>query len=347
MIYLFFGEDQFSLTQEVNKIKQANLTPDAEDFNFAKIDALKSGFTIDDLFQAAEAYPFLSEKRVVIVSNLMGKLGKSAAAEERALARGTRSAKSKGPGTPRERFLEFIPLMPTTTVLILVEEKAAKNDLIYKAVDKHGAVREFLPLKDFALEKWIGEHAAQKGIKLERGVAELLRSYVGSDLYRLANEVDKLAAYAGVDKPITPAMVELLTAEVQETKIWDLTDALAERKLAAALRHLNRMRNETTLNKAGFTRQVFGIISKQVYDLVRIRDLHANRKTNGEIAAAIGMHPFRVEKSIPLARKFTAEHLDRLYARLTEMDYADKSGRADLATQLDLLIAEICQAPNN
>ena len=103
------------------------------------------------------------------------------------------------------------------------------------------------------------------------------------------------------------------------------------------------MRNETTLNRTGFTRQVFNIISKQVYDLVRIRDMHTNRKTNNEISQAIGMHPFRVEKTIPLARKFTADHLDQLYARLTELDYADKTGRADLTTQLDLLIAEICQ----
>ena len=339
MIYLFFGEDQFSLLEEVKKIKSDNLPPDAEDFNFARLDALKSGFSIDELFQAADAYPFLSDKRVVIVSGLVTKFGKGAASEEKA----ARAGKSKVATTPRERFLEFVPRMPATTILILTEEKAAKNDLIYKAVDKSGAVREFVPLKDFALEKWISERAVSRGIKLERGVAELLRSYMGSDLYRLANELEKLAAYAGEGQPVTSRMVEELTAEAQEIKVWELTDALAGRNLPLALRQLNRMRNETTLNRAGFTRQVFSMISKQIYDLVRIRDMYTSRKTNGEIAQAIGMHPFRVEKTIPLARKFTADHLDRLYSRLTELDWADKTGRADLTTQLDLLIVEICQ----
>ena len=338
MIYLFYGENQFSLLEEVKKIKRDNLPAEAEDFNFARIDALKSGFSIDEVLQAADAFPFLSDKRVVIVSGLVTKLGKGASAEEKP------GRSKKGPATtPRERFLEFVPRMPATTILILTEEKAAKNDLVYKAVDKHGAVREFEPLKDFALEKWINERAVSRQIKLERGVAEMLRSYMGSDLYRLANELEKLAAYAGEGQAVTTRMVEMLTAEAQEIKVWELTDALAGRNLPLALRQLNRMRNETTLNRAGFTRQVFGMISKQVYDLARIRDMHTNRKTNSEIAQAVGMHPFRVEKTIPLARKFSADHLDYLYNRLTELDYADKSGRADLTTQLDLLLAEICQ----
>jgi hypothetical protein len=46
---------------------------------------------------------------------------------------------------------------------------------------------------------------------------------------------------------------------------------------------------------------------------------------------------------LPLTRNFQDNRLSRLYARLTELDYADKTGRADLAAQLDLLIVEICQ----
>src|SRR5437868_1660146 len=146
MIYLFYGEDQFSLTEEVKKIKAANLPSDVEEFNFARLDALKSGFTIDELFSACEAYPFLSDKRVVLISGLLGKLGKSAAAEEKAAARG-KGKGSSAPASPRERFLDFVPRVPPTTVLLVLEEKAAKNDAIYKAVDKNGAVREFVAPK--------------------------------------------------------------------------------------------------------------------------------------------------------------------------------------------------------
>jgi hypothetical protein len=52
-----------------------------------------------------------------------------------------------------------------------------------------------------------------------------------------------------------------------------------------------------------------------------------------------------VQKSRNLARNFSAERLGRLYHRLCELDYADKTGQADLGAQLELLLSEIC-APN-
>ena len=347
MIYLFYGEDRFSLLEEIKRLKTDNIPLEAEDFNFSKLDALQSGFTLDELLNTADAFPFLSDKRVVVVSGLLAKLGKSAAAEEKAAARASvksRGATTKAPSTPRERFLDFIPRIPTSTILALVEEKVTKSDPVYKAIEKQGAVRDFASPKDWALEKWISERAALEKIKLERAVPGLLREHLGSDLYRIHNELQKLAAYAGEGQPVTPAMVESLTADVQEAKVWDLTDALARCDLKSSLAQLNRMRNETTLNRAGFTRQVFNMICKQVYDLLRIRELNSARKSVNEIAQATGMHPFRIEKTLPLTRNFQDNRLNRLYARLTELDYADKTGRADLAAQLDLLIVEICQS---
>ncbi|HEX2910307.1 MAG TPA: DNA polymerase III subunit delta [Chloroflexia bacterium] len=349
MLYLFYGEDQFSLNEELQKLKSDNISPEVADFNFVKLDALKSGFTVDDVLNNADAYPFLSDKRLVVVTSLIGKLAKSAAAEERAASRAatkaarTRSATAtQAPTTPRERFLDFLNRVPVTTILVLVEDKVDKRDAIYKAIDKLGAVREFEPPKDWALEKWINERAVSDQIKLDRRVAPLLREYLGSDLYRLENELQKLAAYAGEGQAVTPEMVEMMTAEVQDTAVWTLTDALSRSDLRGSLATLNRLRKESTESTQGFTRKMFNIVTKQIYDLLRISELHASRKTVNEIAQAIGMHPFRVEKTIPLIRNFTPERLSRLYARLTELDYLDKKGKADLTIQFDLLIHEIC-----
>jgi DNA polymerase-3 subunit delta len=348
MIYLFYGDDQFTLSEEINKLKKETLPPEAEDFNFARLDALKNTFTIDDLLQAAEAYPFLSDKRLVIVTGLLGRLGKSALAEERAAARAaTRPARGRAaapskPTTPRERFLDFIPNQMPSTILVIVEEKIDKRDAVFKAVEKLGAVREFLPLENWALEKWINDRAVKLEITLDRAVAPLLREFVGNNLYSLTNELKKLGAYAGEGETVTTQMVELLTAEVQDSKIWDLTDALARRDYRQAMVQLARQRNESTLSRAGFTRKTFAIICNQMYDLLRISELYNSRKTKNEIAQSLGMNPYRVEKTIPMLRNFQPGRLEKIYARLTEADYADKSGKADLNIQLDLLVANIC-----
>jgi DNA polymerase III subunit delta len=344
MIYLFFGEDRFSLNQEVKKIKSQSLPPEAEDFNFARIDALKSGFGLDEVINACEAYPFLSDKRVVVVTGLVQKLGKSAVSEERAAAKTARTGKGKTPTAqaPRERFIEYIPRLPATTVLLLVEEKTARNDLIYKAVDKHGAVRDFTPLDAWGLQKWVNERAAIKQMKLERTANELLVQYCGADLYRLDTELDKLAAFAGEGKPVTMPMVERMTAQMTETKIWAITDALTSRNLQRSLDLFYRLRDESEANEAGFTRQMFAIVAKQIYNLIRVKEMYANRKTVSEIASALAMAPFQVEKMLPLTRSFGADELDRLYSRLTQLDHADKTGKLVLETQLDVLLADIC-----
>ena len=349
MLYLFYGEDQFSLRQEVEKIISTNLPPDAQDFNFAKIDAGRSGFNLDEVINTAEAYPFLSDKRVVVVNGLVARLGKGADNEGETPAPKATSKTVKGrastataPVTPRERFIKFLDNRPPTAIIILVENKAGKNDLIYKAVQKHGLVQEFIAPKGMQLEKWTQDRARFQKIKLEPRATTLLAQYIGSDLWRIENELQKLAAYAGEGQAVTGEMVEKLSAQVSDTPIYKLTESLSRKNLREALVQLNRMRDETTLNRAGFARYVFNGICRQVYDLLRVREMVASRHSPSDIASRLGMHPFVAEKTVDLSRNFQSARLDWLYNRLTELDYADKTGRADLTSELDLLLVEIC-----
>ncbi len=350
MLYLFYGEDQFSLRLEVEKIINATLPPDAQDFNFAKIDAGRSGFNLDEIINTAEAYPFLSDKRVVVVNGLVARLGKGADNEGEApapkpapksTAKG-RASTATAPATPRERFIKFLDNRPPTAVIVLVENKAGKNDLIYKAVQKHGQVQEFIAPKGMQLEKWTQDRARFQKIKLEPRAATLLAQYLGSDLWRIENELQKLAAYAGEGQAVTGEIVEKLSAQVSDTPIYKLTESLSRKNLREALVQLNRMRAETTLARPGFARYVFNGICRQVYDMLRVREMVANRHSPSEIASKLGMHPFVAEKTVDLSRNFQSARLDWLYNRLTELDYSDKTGRADLTSELDLLLVEIC-----
>ena len=60
------------------------------------------------------------------------------------------------------------------------------------------------------------------------------------------------------------------------------------------------------------------------------------------ISAVPGLNPWRVEKTLPMLRNFQPGRLEKIYARLAEADYSDKSGKADLNIQLDMLVAQIC-----
>ena len=344
-LYLLYGEDQFSLSQDVEKIKTVNLPPGAEDFNYTRIDASRSGFNLEEVFEISNAFPFLSEKRLVVVKELFTRLGKSGDSEKpapRQSSKGNAKTRTLAVATPRERFIVFLEKIPDTTVLVLCENKVAKNDLVFKAIQKYGQVQEFIPPKGLHLEKWIMARSYFHKIKLEPQAASLLAQFFGSDLWRIENELQKLIAYAGEGHPITSDMVEKVSVEVRDTPIFKLTEAVSRKELADALLQLNRIRSESTLARAGLARYVFNGIIRQIYDLLRVREMALSQRNSNEIASALGMHPFVAEKNLNLSRKFSAGRLDFLYHRLTELDYADKTGHADLSSELDLLLVEIC-----
>jgi DNA polymerase-3 subunit delta len=342
MLYLFYGEDRLSLREEVGRIKAETIPAEAEDFNFVRLDAERANFQMEQVINNADAFPFMNDKRMVVVSGVSTKLGKSA---DTAPARG-RGGKAKGETksmSPREKLLDFLGRVPQSTVLVLIESKVAKNEVLYKAAAQYGEVREFEPPTGLQLENWVVNRAKKNKIKLENAAAAQLANYIGPDLYRLDNELQKLASYAGDGQAITIQMVDHMTAEAHNTSVFKLTDALGRRNIAEAIKILNQLRQETNLNKQGFTRQLFAIMSKQIYDLVRIRQLADNRKRAEDIAAILKLNPYAVKLNLEMVRNFSSERLDYLYHRLTELDYADKTGRGDLTIQLDLLVAEICQ----
>ncbi len=341
MIYLYYGDDQFTLKEEVGRLKETNNQGFGN--NCITIEAARAGFNLDEVINAANAFSMFGEKQLVQVNNLLEKLGKGGSSEVAPKATKSGRAKTKTL-SPRERFLEFVPQAPGSADLILIEQKVAKSDVVLKAIEKNGLVKEFVAPKEWALNKWIEERAKQENIKLAPNVAPLLAQYLGPNLYALHNELLKLAAYAGEGQTVTTEMIEKITYQVSETSIFKLTEALSRRNLNEALRQLNRLRNESTLARAGFTRQIFVMICREIYNLLRIKEMVTARRSNSEIASALAMHPFVVDKSLPLVRNFTSERLDLLYHRLNELDYLDKSGRADLNYQLELLLAEICAA---
>ncbi|MEI7555910.1 DNA polymerase III subunit delta [Candidatus Chlorohelix sp.] len=345
MIYLFYGEDTFSLQKKIDTLRKETLPLEAWDFSFSRFDASHNSFNLDELINTAESYPFMSEKRLVVVSDLLAKFGKSS---EPKVPKPTSRGKKKSEQvantalTPKERFVNFLGNMPETTVLVIVERKIGKTDEIFKEIEKLVTPVECMPPIGLNLEKWINEHAKADKIKIHPAAVTLLAQYMGNDLCRIDNELQKLAAYAGESQTVTAEMIEKLSVATTDTPVYKLTEALGKKNLKDALTQLNRMRSETTLPRVDFTRYVFSSICKQVFELVQAREMGTQRRSAAELATHLKMHPYRAKIALELSRNFTPAHLDALYNRLTELDYADKKGRADLSAQLDLLLSEFC-----
>ena len=219
------------------------------------------------------------------------------------------------------------------TVLALVAEELKKDAPLAKACAKHGAVLAYDVLKKKA-EPWLAERFRHAGARAEPEAVAALLQLVGDDFQQLANEVDKLATWAG-GEPIGEREVELLVAAVADTPTFALTDAWARRDVGATL-----ATSETILEREGRARRdtvsrLAGALANHVVRLRQCQQLAAEGVRPRDAAGTLKMHPFYAEKVFAQAANFSADELRDAVVRLARLDLALK-GESKLPADLEL-----------
>ena len=219
------------------------------------------------------------------------------------------------------------------TVLALVAEELKKDAPVFKACAKTGAVLDFnVPKRN--LTQRVTERFQQAGARAEPEACAALLHLVGDDLDQLANEIDKIALWAG-DEPIGEREVELLVAAVAETPVFALTDAWAQRDAGRTLEA-----SETIFEREGRPRRdtaprLAGALGSHLSFMRRCQRLAADGVRPKEAAATLKRHPFYVEKVFAQAANFSEEELRSAVVRMASLDHALKGG-SKLAPDLEL-----------
>ncbi len=334
MYYIFHGEDEFSRSEQVKKFRTQLGDPQFADLNTIVFDGRT--VTLGELQHACDSAPFLADKRLVVVEGLLARLEphRKKGGEEP-------SGEDAGEVNPElaNGLKEYLGRLPDTTRLVFVESKTlAKNNpvLKYAEADKKGGhVKEFKPPEDKVLPHWIEEHVHTVGGTIEPDAANELAMYVGADLRLIANEVGKLRAYCG-DQPIRVADVHALVTSVRESSIFDLVDAIGERRTARALELLHAQ-----LDQNAAPLYLLTMIVRQFRLLLQVQDLSARGLMPAMIAEQARINPFVVRKTAQQARNFTLAQLEATYRKLLETDLAMKTSRSDPVVALDTLIVEL------
>ncbi len=253
-------------------------------------------------------------------------------------AKGRKGKKSKSSVLSRVGFekalAEHVALMSETTVLILlVEEALDAANVLVKAANKHGKVLQSTLPKGMALESWINKRAKSIDVKIAPDATALLANFIGNHLRLLANELDKLATYVGPGGTITAQEVRLLSAHVQEARIFDLTDALAQRNRKQALNILHDL-----LSDGEPPLKLLSTITSQVRSLLLVKELAQKGMRSPQISSTLGMAPFIADKVLRQVKNFDVPQLESTYRLLLDTDAALKRSRLTPEMALDLLV---------
>jgi DNA polymerase-3 subunit delta len=131
------------------------------------------------------------------------------------------------------------------------------------------------------------------------------------------------------------AEVQLHTPVARQSRVFDLTDALARRDRPRALELLHELlaNGESALG-------IVALAAFQTRALLQVKLLAERGMGAGQIAQAAGLAPFVAEKSLPLARQFSVAQLENAHRALLEVDTALKRSRMTPEMALDLFILE-------
>ncbi|HTI14488.1 MAG TPA: DNA polymerase III subunit delta [Dictyobacter sp.] len=337
MFYLLHGDDEFSSREQLKKLRQQG------DFGYNQDIYSGTDTDVKTIIMNSNTFPFLSEQRLIVVDGLPKKRrGESSSTEETAKSSktGKRKRSSKAAGGGRAGFekdlAENIAVMPESTILLLIVEEALESsNVLLKAAEQHGKVIQSTLPKGAALDKWIANRARTMNVKIASDATSLLANFIGNNLRLLANELDKLAMYVGPGATITSEDVRLLSAQVQEARVFDLTDALAQRNRRQALNILHDL-----LSDGEPPIRLISTITMQVRNLLLVKELAQKGMRGPQVASTLGIAPFVASKAMGQVGNFTAAQLENTYRQLLATDAALKRSRMTPEMALDLLVTQ-------
>jgi DNA polymerase III subunit delta len=179
------------------------------------------------------------------------------------------------------------------------------------------------------------EIAKELGATLEPDAAEELCEILNGELAAIRTELEKLTAYAGNQRKITRADVELLVISARKYEVWDLADMLAARQPAQALEFLDRLLREGEAAPA-----LLGALAWMYRKLLEAQELPAGT-VGWQAASRLKMRPAAAELAVRQARKFPKTQLTNGLAALYEADSRLKSGGTNQRAVMEFLVAQL------
>lgn len=307
-VYLLYGEEAYLKKQYKQKLKHALSKPD-DTMNTAFFQGkdIKPGEIID----LAETLPFFADRRLIVIEN--SGVFKSAS----------------------EELAAYMKEIADTTCFVFTEEEVDKRSKMYKAVKSAGRVVEFARQPEKILVQWILGRLKKENKKITQPVLQLFLTKTGNDMENIEKELEKLLCYTMDREIITPEDVEAVCVTQTTGKIFDMVNAIAEKKQKQAL----ELYYDLLALKEPPMRILF-LIARQFQILFQVKELTRQNHDNKFIAAKAGIPEFTVRRNQAQAGSFSLEQLRRAVEDCVQAEEDVKTGNMNDRMSVELLIVK-------
>ena len=342
-VLLLFGEEDFLIEEALDKIIETVCPDENSRYELVTIDSEedKPEKIIDKFVDAALAFPFLSERRVVVVKNF-----------DKIFTE--RSTKKNDKYAPIERYLKS---PQKTTFLILVSHddklkgagkttKSSKPDakpsksskFPYDLIFSNYEFIEFPKIYESNFSSWLSDRAKKFGKTIEANAIDFLITQTNPTLRDLDNELQKLLIYCSKEDKITYFDVTFVVGASRNYNVYELQKAVGSRNLARTLSII-----ENILGTERAEMLIMTVITKYFAVLWKMQEFDLNAMNDYELASKIGVNPYFVKDYKSSARNYSSDDIENAFRKLCETDEKLKSTSTDSIYLLQTTFIEIMQ----
>lgn len=311
MIYFFYGDEEFNISNKIKEFK-SKLDKDFAEMSYKYFNNPK----FPDLISAIKSQPMMFGKMLVEINCLGYLSGKSS--DDKSFD----DKQFKQLAEALDCSSENVDVVFTAQIPPDSQKKIDKRKKIFKLLSKYNA-QEFNQIPSYKtaeLEGWIKQQAKSKDLKISDEVAGAILFQVGSNLRMLDSELEKLKIYAG-KSPVTKEMIKEIC--VTNEDLFVFIDYLVEgNKSKALLEYQKLLAKKHPL-------EILSVLHTLLHGRIQIKAYSAKHSPD-EIAKIVNMHPFRVKMEIQKLKNISLKDLVKLKKNLTDAEYKIKSGQSNL-----------------
>ncbi len=307
-IYFLMGEESYYIDKLSDYIESNVLSEEEKGFNQTVL--YGRDVTIEDIVSTAKRYPMMAERQVVIVK------------EAQDLSRTIDKIESYAENP-----------MPSTVLVICYKYKTLdKRKKVTKLLAKNGVVYESKKLYENQVGDWIKRILAGKKYSIEPKANAMLVEFLGTDLSKINNELEKLQIILPKGSTITPQHIEENIGFSKDFNVFELRKAIGDKNQLKAYTIADNFAQNPKDNPMVVTTSLVFSFFVQLLKYHGLKDKNPNN-----VAKVLGVNPFFLKDYDIALKNYPMRKVSQIVGSLRDIDVKSKGVGANALPQSDLL----------
>jgi DNA polymerase-3 subunit delta len=303
-IYFLMGEESYYIDM-ISDYIESNLLLD-EEKGFNQVVLYGKEVSIQDIISYSKRYPMMAERQVVIVKEAQNLI------------------------KTIEQLVDYVKNPQPSTVLVFNYKYKTldKRKALYKSLSKSAVVFDSKKIYEDKIPSWIQNFLKSKQITITPKAALILSEFLGNDLSKIANELNKLVIVVGPGKQVTSEIIEENIGISKDFNNFELQKAIGNLDHKKAYQIVNYFSQNQKQHPFVLTISILFMYFTKLMTLHTVSD-----KSPAAVSKALGVNPYFVSEYLSVSKNFPMKRISGVLKTLRIYDVKSKGVGANISSK--------------